>query len=680
MELNINDKLIFEPILTGAIPGKYILNFSIILKESNYTDSFSDLIKYYGNTNSSDYEPKIFIGNVLKLIFIVECKDECKTCNQLNIDSNSFCVKCKDEFPYFFNEKSECKSECNNIILIKGDMKYCINNCAGNNTYVETDGNIYCRGNCENDQLIYKENDTFNCYDKCKERQFIYEIGNEKYCIDNCESNQYVYENEIGETYCYDNCKDNQFIITKNDENFCIDYCDIDKFVYINEENKKYCFDEYDTDKFLYIGEDNVKYYYDNCKSNQFIIENENEKYCIDNCDNNKYVYINNNNDKYCIDEFDNEKFIYIGEDDVKYCYDNCKNDQVMYIKSVNEKYCLSSCLDSNENLYLDKDRKKCYKNCSEASDFKIYVYEHECVSECPQYYYVNSDNICVSKNDENKVFGLTDAIKLIEGLSETISSSDTKSKVEIYVVDNTIISCYSTKTDLNDLIKSNSNLTFISNFKECEKLIKKEYELDEDSELYIIAIELHSKSSNKVINDYEYEIFIKEGKTLNSSICDNIDIEISSPINNIDLINLEKASILAEQGYDIYNLSSDFYYDYCLAAYINNNDLTLDVREEDIYPSNVTFIIYNNARLLSPFFYLCPFSYDIHEISNIFDNYQIDNKKEIKKRCNNRRCFFNNELKINNYYIYYYICNFKTKDKEIKCTELMDSGGVLII
>ena len=93
-----------------------------------------------------------------------------------------------------------------------------------------------------------------------------------------------------------------------------------------------------------------------------------------------------------------------------------------------------------------------------------------------------------------------------------------------------------------------------------------------------------------------------------------------------------------------------------------------------------ITFIIYNNARLLSPFFYLCPFSYDIHEISNIFENYQIDNKKEIKKRCNNRRCFFNNELKINNYYIYYYICNFKTKDKEIKCTELMDSGGVLII
>ena len=144
-----------------------------------------------------------------------------------------------------------------------------------------------------------------------------------------------------------------------------------------------------------------------------------------------------------------------------------------MYIENENKKYCLSSCLNSNENLYLDKDKKTCYKNCSEASDFKIYTYEHECVSECPKYYYANSDNICVSKNNENKIFGfleVTDVIKLIEGLTETISSSDTKSKVESYV-DDTIISCYSTKTDLNDLIKSNSNLTFTTNFKECEKL-----------------------------------------------------------------------------------------------------------------------------------------------------------------------------------------------------------------
>ena len=262
-----------------------------------------------------------------------------------------------------------------------------------------------------------------------------------------------------------------------------------------------------------------------------------------------------------------------------------------MYIESEIEKYCLSSCLNSNENLYLDRDTKTCYKNCSEASDSKIYAYEQECISECPKNYYVNSDNICVNKNNGFKLFGLlevTDIIKIIEDLNNTTLTSDTKVKVQNFL-DDTIVSCYSTKTDLNDLIKSNSSLTYTTNFKECEKLIKKEYELDEDSDLFIIAKESKSKSSKKVTNDYEYEVFIKEGKRLNSSICDNIDIEISSPINNIDLINLEKARILAKQGYDIYNLSSDFYYDYCLAAYINNSDLTLDVREEDIYPSNVT-------------------------------------------------------------------------------------------
>ena len=35
-QLSIDDQLIFEPFLTGAIPGKYTLYFSTILKEPDY--------------------------------------------------------------------------------------------------------------------------------------------------------------------------------------------------------------------------------------------------------------------------------------------------------------------------------------------------------------------------------------------------------------------------------------------------------------------------------------------------------------------------------------------------------------------------------------------------------------------------------------------------------------------
>ena len=90
-----------------------------------------------------------------------------------------------------------------------------------------------------------------------------------------------------------------------------------------------------------------------------------------------------------------------------------------------------------------------------------------------------------------------------------------------------------------------------------------------------------------------------------------------------------------------------------------------------------IFILILENFLSLPPSLDLCPLSYDIHDISNIFDNYQIRNKKEIKKRCNNRRCFFNNELKINDDYIYYYICNFHEKDILFNCIELIDTGGV---
>ena len=43
-------------------------------------------------------------------------------------------------------------------------------------------------------------------------------------------------------------------------------------------------------------------------------------------------------------------------------------------------------------------------------------------------------------------------------------------------------------------------------------------------------------------------------------------------------------------QGYDIYNLSSEFYIDKCAAANINGNDIVLKDRKENIYPSNVSF------------------------------------------------------------------------------------------
>ena len=128
----------------------------------------------------------------------------------------------------------------------------------------------------------------------------------------------------------------------------------------------------------------------------------------------------------------------------------------------------------------------------------------------------------------------------------------------------NLIIYCYSSKSDINHLIDINPNLTYI-NLKECEKMLIKENQLNGNSDLIILGIQSESNSENYLVNNFNYDIYNRDGQKIkNFSICENITIELSSLINNLNLIDLDKALNLKEQGYDIFNISSNFYNDVC--------------------------------------------------------------------------------------------------------------------
>ena len=146
----------------------------------------------------------------------------------------------------------------------------------------------------------------------------------------------------------------------------------------------------------------------------------------------------------------------------------------------------------------------------------------------------------------------------------------------------------YINEIDIDEMEKS--NLTFID-LGECGKKIKKYYNLDSDEQLYILSIENTNTSSYSLTNQIEYQIFLKNGTQLTDlSACNDEYIIVDSPISNLDLINLDEAENFYSQGYDIFNLSSEFYSDICKGANINENDITLKDRKEEIYPSNISF------------------------------------------------------------------------------------------
>ena len=73
------------------------------------------------------------------------------------------------------------------------------------------------------------------------------------------------------------------------------------------------------------------------------------------------------------------------------------------------------------------------------------------------------------------------------------------------------------------------------------------------------------------------------------SSIDEDIYVDVYVPIKDLELAKFDLTKEFAEQGYDIYNINSEFYNDFCSPANLGDNDITLEDRKSDIYPQNIT-------------------------------------------------------------------------------------------
>ena len=313
----------------------------------------------------------------------------------------------------------------------------------------------------------------------------------------------------------------------------------------------------------------------------------------------------------------------------ILYCADNCDANEYIYKKAENEVYCLSLCSYNGEELYQDENELICYKSCSEATNGNNKLYDNKCVSQCPEDYIPNENNICTKEikntelifsnsisndiktdNNDAVTYSNTQEISnnkdsdisqttVLEVTNSEISNNEcfvdidslinkyyeknSKLEIELFEYCSIIYYVYSISTDLDTLELLNPNLTYI-NLKECEIDLFNENHLDSDKELLILASQsLVEKNS---LYEFNYKVYINNRtQILNISSCGNYKYELSSPINDIEIY--ENALDLSDQGFDIFNLSSSFYYDICVSAQINDCDLTLSIRQNDIMPDN---------------------------------------------------------------------------------------------
>ena len=189
---------------------------------------------------------------------------------------------------------------------------------------------------------------------------------------------------------------------------------------------------------------------------------------------------------------------------------------------------------------------------------------------------------------------------------------------------------CYSSNANMAALSIFNPNLIYID-FNECKNILINERLISTNSELLIIGKQQLNDSRKFLFKNFEYEIYDINGTKIEDlSKCQNTKLEISTPIN--DNIFFEEALSLSEQGYDIFNLSSSFYYDLCLSVSLNNSDLTLSIRQNDILQKNADVCLegctYNGVNLTDKRI-SCLCSLDYEQKNDTLNNKQIEEVDE---------------------------------------------------
>ena len=291
---------------------------------------------------------------------------------------------------------------------------------------------------------------------------------------------------------------------------------------------------------------DDLNHHCDICSKNfPFSVNIKNEKNCYKECSD---IFIVNENNICII----NTK--HMEEESIFPNLEENKCKKFFYIDENSKINCIDGDLCIDEYPHLDKNIKNMCTNC-------IVKYKNKCYFDCPENTCIKQDlnmDTCIDINQNAKVINqicFENFINLAKNIKEM-----SEKNIIINNIPNLIIYGYDIEKDIN-YFKEN-NLTYIY-FKDIKDKLIQIYNLDSNDNIYALLVDSASKFSNSTINDYGFVLLLENGTELDLSyINENIKINISIPIVNLNLAKFNYATIFSEQGYDIYDKNSEFYHD----------------------------------------------------------------------------------------------------------------------
>ena len=179
-------------------------------------------------------------------------------------------------------------------------------------------------------------------------------------------------------------------------------------------------------------------------------------------------------------------------------------------------------------------------------------------------------------------------------------------------------------------------------NLGECEKVLRKVYNIPSDEDLFIGELDYHQNNSSS--NLKEYSVYDIRGKELDINICKDAPIMISSSIlSYIDDINLEDAKhFYDEYGINIFNTSEEIFINQCSSFSFEGKDMTVSDRRD---------LLMKNISLCDEGCQLTNLNFNTNQFEcGCFMNNNGSNLSTSSKRLSNNN---DNYKKSNNFYLF---------------------------
>ena len=170
---------------------------------------------------------------------------------------------------------------------------------------------------------------------------------------------------------------------------------------------------------------------------------------------------------------------------------------------------------------------------------------------------------------------------RLYNQLKNEILNSNYKGNNTIIQTQNVALQISTLKDQKNS---DNPNISSID-LGDCEQELKSHYKITED----LIVFKIDMKSEDLTQTYVQYEVYNPNNLTrpLNLSVCQDMKISISAPVN-LDSSISDIYDSLKDSGYDLFNESDPFYTDIC-STYTSTNgtDMTLADRKKEIFSTS---------------------------------------------------------------------------------------------